>query len=192
MDLCEKHCKQIYNYGEITNPSSYNIQDKNLIEIYDEYAVLILKDRSGKVIAESFIDIESVAIVKEYKWSLGSHGYVTSGCGKKQILLHRLLSNAPAGMYVDHINGNKLDNRKNNYRLCTNQENNRNKGLYSHNTSGVTGVTYDKSRSKWQAQIVVNDQNIHLGRYDNFQDAVNARVKAEEVYFKEYRPNYDI
>lgn len=188
MFLCEKHCKQIYNYGKITNPSSYNQNEKNKIEIYDKFALLVLKNINGEIVGKSIIDLDDIDVVKQYKWSLGNHGYVTSGCGKNQILLHRLLSNAPSDLYVDHINRNKLDNRKLNYRFCTNQENNRNKDLYSHNSSGITGVTWNKERNKWQSQIVVDNKNINLGRFDLFDDAVNARLMAEEKYFKDFMP----
>ena len=188
MFLCEKHCKQIYKYGEITDSSSYNQNDKNEIKLYEDYAMLILKNKRGEIVGESIIDLDDVDLISQYKWTLGNHGYVTSGSGKNQILLHRLLSNAPNNVYVDHINRNKLDNRKLNYRFCTNQENNRNKDLYAHNSSGITGVTWNKERSKWQAQIVVNDKNISLGRFEVFDDAVNARLNAEEKYFKDFMP----
>mgnify|MGYP005767621391 CR=1 FL=1 len=188
MYLCEKHCKQIYAYGKITNSSSYNQNDKNEIRIYEDFAILVLKNKYGKIVGESIIDIDDVDIISQHKWSLGNHGYVTSGAGKNQILLHRLLSHAPNDVYVDHINRNKLDNRKSNYRFCTNQENNRNKGLFSHNTSGITGVTWNKERNKWQAQIVVNNQNINLGRFLSFDEAVKARLQAEEKYFKDFMP----
>lgn len=147
-----------------------------------------MKNKSGEVVAESLIDLEDVDVVLQHKWTLGSHGYITSGAGKNQILLHRLLSNAPQNVYVDHINRNKLDNRKLNYRFCTNQENNRNKDLYSHNSSGITGVTWNKERNKWQAQIVVNNKNISLGRFDDFENAVKVRLDAEKIYFKDFIP----
>lgn len=188
MFLCEKHCKQIYKYGNITDNSSYNQKDKNDIKVYKDYALLILKNKYGEITGKSIIDLDDIEIVKQYKWTLGNHGYVTSGAGKNQILLHRLLSNAFDGIYVDHINRNKLDNRKLNYRFCTNQENNRNKDLYSHNSSGITGVTWNKERNKWQAQIVVDNKTINLGRYESFDEAVKARLKGEEEYFKDFMP----
>ena len=79
-----------------------------------------------------------------------------------------------------------MTNRKQNLRICTNQENNFNKGLYSHNTSGVSGVSWDKSRNKWEASIKINRKKIHLGRFENFNEAVNKRKEAEEVYFGEF------
>ena len=188
MFLCNKHRRQIYKYGDITDPSSYNQKDKNDIGIHEDYALLVLRNKSGDITGKSIIDMDDIDIVKQYKWTLGNHGYVTSGAGKNQILLHRLLSNAFDGIYVDHINRNKLDNRKLNYRFCTNQENNRNKDLYSHNSSGITGVTWNKDRNKWQAQIVVDDKNINLGRYDSFDDAVKARLDGEKKYFKDFMP----
>lgn len=60
--------------------------------------------------------------------------------------------------------------------------------MYSHNSSGITGVTWNKERRKWQAQIVVNDKNINLGRYESFDDAVKARLEGEKKYFKDFMP----
>lgn len=64
-----------------------------------------------------------------------------------------------------------------------------NSGLSSNNTSGVTGVHWDKLNKKWKAQIGYNYKRIQLGSFDNFEDAVAARKQAEEKYFGEY--SYD-
>lgn len=83
---------------------------------------------------------------------------------------------------IDHINGNKADNRICNLRLVTNKKNTRNHKMYSHNTSGVTGVCFNEQSRKWYAQINVGNKQIHLGSFYNFQDAVTARKQAEKEY----------
>lgn len=95
-------------------------------------------------------------------------------------LLHRYLLNPPSNMTVDHINRNPLDNRRCNLRICTQFENNQNQ---KSNTSGKVGVSYIKTENKWLAFIKVNGKQIRLGRFKNYNDAVNARLQAEKKYF---------
>jgi len=97
--------------------------------------------------------------------------------------LHRFLLNAKSGDYVDHINGNPLDNRRDNLRICSNSANLRNGNLRINNTSGYKGVSWDKSRKKWATVIKVKYKSIHLGRYISFEDAVKARKEAEAKYW---------
>ena len=59
----------------------------------------------------------------------------------------------------------------------------------SSNTSGQKGVFWNKRDKKWQSEIMIKGKAIRLGRYDNKQDAINARLEAEEKYFKEYNRN---
>lgn len=155
----------------------------NEIIIHDDYAEILLYDTHGIETNRTIIDIDDINNIVQYKWHHRNNGY----CGANpNILLHRIIMNVKNGEYVDHINGNKLDNRKQNLRICTNQENNFNKGLYSHNTSGVTGVSWDKSRNKWEVSIKINQKKINLGRFENFNDAVNKRKDAEIIYFGEF------
>ena len=91
-------------------------------------------------------------------------------------------------MYIDHINGNKLDNRKSNLRVCSNADNLKNRvKLPSNNTSGILGVRYRADRSKWYAEIQVNNKRIRLGSYIDKESAVRARLEAEIKYFDEYK-----
>jgi hypothetical protein len=89
----------------------------------------------------------------------------------------------PDDCYVDHINRNKLDNRRENLRIASKGENAINSKVPSNNTSGFKGVTWDKSKGKWQAQIMYQQKYIHIGRYTNLADAVEARrIKAVELF----------
>ncbi|OGN96974.1 MAG: hypothetical protein A2Z77_00560 [Chloroflexi bacterium RBG_13_51_36] len=87
---------------------------------------------------------------------------------------------------TDHINRNKIDNRRSNLRPATHAENNRNVGLRCDNTSGFRGVYWYRWYSKWLAYISVNGKRIHLGYFDDLQDAISARLSAEEKYFGEF------
>lgn len=83
---------------------------------------------------------------------------------------------------LDHINRDKLDNRITNLRVAGKIINSRNTDLRSDNSSGITGVTFDKSRDKWIAQIIIRGKNIHLGRFSNIKQAAQARLIAENHY----------
>lgn len=106
----------------------------------------------------------------------------------KKISLHRhLLDCKPGdGKIVDHATGNTLDNRKANIRICTASGNQRNSKRQTNNQSGRSGVGYHKASRKWRARIVVNNKEIYLGVYDNYEDACKAREEAESKYFKEF------
>ncbi len=80
---------------------------------------------------------------------------------------------------IDHIDRNGLNNRIGNLRVADKQINARNAKLREDNTSGVCGVTFDRSRGKWLAQMHVRGRNVHFGRFDDFADAVAARKKGE-------------
>lgn len=89
-------------------------------------------------------------------------------------------------LYVDHINGDTLDNRRCNLRYATNQQNQANSKLKSNNTSGYKGVTWDPVNKKWVAQIMFNRKNIKLGRFKNKLKAHQAYVSAGTRLFGEY------
>lgn len=99
------------------------------------------------------------------------------------IEMHRFIMNFPKGKYVDHINHNTLDNRKCNLRICNNADNIRNGKIRTNNKSGHTGVSLNKTKTKWEANIKVNYKSIYLGVYSNIEDAIKARKEAEKKYF---------
>lgn len=94
-------------------------------------------------------------------------------CGK---YIHRMIMSEPPGMVIDHIDGNKLDNRKENLRICTQQQNGWNRGKPSNNTSGFKGVCWHKQTQKWQA--IINHK--HIGYFKTAEKAYEAYVKAAQ------------
>jgi len=142
---------------------------------------LPLINSSGVVVAYSKLDIEFKLLLKQI-WYLRRDGYAM----RNHILLHRYIIGAVDRQLVDHVNGDKLDNRKSNLRLCTHSENLSNRGIQSNNTSGYKGVTWHKSRNKWRAFIIKDRLNIHLGYYTNEREAAIAYNKAALHYHKEF------
>jgi hypothetical protein len=121
------------------------------------------------------------------KWCLAKKRgmfYPQKRINHKIIEMHRYILNPPKDKYVDHINSDTLDNRRNNLRICSNGANLRNGRIRKNNKSGFSGVTWDKSRNKWQVRIKVNYKTIHLGRFDSFEQAVKIRKEASKVYWE--------
>ena len=131
------------------------------------------------------IDFEDFEKVSKYFWTY-SKGYARRSNNKQP--MHRfVLGLGEAERYkieVDHINRNRLANRKSNLRIVTRQENMLNKSDYKNNTSGVKGVKWNKKLEKWQVQISHNKKRIHLGVFTDLEEAKQVRKKAEEKYFK--------
>ena len=88
----------------------------------------------------------------------------------------------PYPSVLDHINRDKTDNRISNLRLCTCSENNYNRGLPRNNTSGHRGVYYEKNKKTWRPSIRINGKTVSLGSYKTKEDAINARLKAEQEH----------
>lgn len=98
---------------------------------------------------------------------------------------HSIIMPAKAGFEVDHINRNKLDNRKENLRYVTHQQNLLNCKVRKDNCSGVKGVTWRKDRNCWTAQVRYQNRKIHLGNFQKLEEAILARLKAEIEYYQE-------
>ena len=114
-------------------------------------------------------------------------GYLQVKVDGKYHMVHRIIwglfnDKIPDNMEIDHINHIRDDNRLENLRLVTRQENRRNQSRSVKNTSGVIGVSRYEARNQWQSQIKVNGKNIHLGFYNDFEEAVKVRKEAENKY----------
>lgn len=120
------------------------------------------------------VDDSDYGLLEEYSWCIAVNGYAVARVSGKVVYMHRFLLQATKGQITDHINGNRLDNRRSNLRLCTSSENAKNQGIKINNTSGYKGVSFDKKRSKFHAYIKVNYKRKHLGYYDTATEAANA------------------
>ena len=115
-----------------------------------------------------------------------SHGYLRVTIDSRQYKLHRIIWLWMTGRWpdpeIDHKNHIKSDNWWSNLREVTHKENHKNQKLPKNNTSGVCGVSWVKRDEKWQALIMVNGKDKHLGYFDKQEDAVAAREIAEAKY----------
>ena len=115
--------------------------------------------------------------------TLKSHGYLCVGINYNSYRAHRLIFLMHKGYLpktVDHINGDKLDNRIENLRAATIGQNQHNRKTNANNTSGYKGVCWNKAQKKWTARITLERKNIHLGYFANVEEAAEVVRKARE------------
>jgi hypothetical protein len=126
--------------------------------------------------------------------TLNNNGYyrvaLSHNNNGKNYYIHRLIAiyfipNPDNKPIIDHINNNPLDNRIQNLRWCNQSENGMNHKIPKNNTSGFKGINWYKNR--WCARITINNKNKNLGRFENLQDAINARRTASNELFGEFQ-----
>lgn len=137
---------------------------------------MVIKIKSGHKI---LIDKVDLPIIENNVFYVTKLGYPQTSKG---VTLHRLIMNSPNGWSIDHINRNKLDNRRNNLRLVTHRENMMNCKLSKNNKSGVNGVSWSSEYGKWRAYGNRYYKQISLGYFSKLEDATLARQKWENIY----------
>lgn len=138
----------------------------------------------------TIVDDEDYERLAKFKWRLDD-GYAVRSeiqeSGKMATKrIHRYIIGNVNGAQVDHVNCDKLDNRRANLRPCTHSQNQFNRGRPSNNTSGHKGVTWCSSRGKWQSGIWVSGRYIQIGRFQNIQDAIDAYSNAAKEHAGEF------
>lgn len=142
---------------------------------------------------EFYFDLEDFDKIKDYYWRHDKRNYIKTKIKQKTVFMHRLILDVDdKNICVDHIHGENThnDNRRSNLRIATHSQNSMNKKIIKTNTSGCTGVYYNKKNNNWRAKITVNKKYIELGSYNNIEDAIKARKDAEEKYFGEWSYEY--
>lgn len=139
----------------------------------------------------AIVDDDDFERCMKFRWHISSNGYVVSHIrsgdrSDTKQLLSRFVTNAPNGVLVDHKDGNKFDNRKAELRFCTKSQNGWNRGKNKNNTSGFKGVSWDRFKSKWKAQIQVHGKNIYIGRFNDIEECAAAYAEAALKYHGEF------
>jgi hypothetical protein len=140
------------------------------------------------------VDLDDLYRIRGEEWvhyrSHNGHDYVRKR-GNGKILLHRLLIDATKGELVDHKNGDTLDNRKKNLRICTTVQNLQNSKLKKNSEQGFKGV--EPRGNKWIARIGINGKKKYLGIFSSKEDAARAYDEAAILFFGEFaRTNKDL
>lgn len=140
----------------------------------------------------AIIDDEDLELVNKWKWcyahgyAVRSGGYQSDGRKKRLIYMHRVIAGCMLYQKADHVNRNRLDNRRSNLRICTQAQNLANQGARPGNSSGYKGVSWDKLAGKWKAQICKNYKRKYLGNFVLLEDAVKAYNDAAKEHFGEF------
>ena len=181
-------CLLLEHNRELAKKNSIRYKQYNKYDLSGDYGIGYTN--KGE---EFYFDLEDYDKIKNICWSINKDGYVIGMDQKvtrsKSMRMHRtVMGVTDPNIFIDHINvKDKHDNRKQNLRIATPQQNNFNRSRQINNTSGTTGVSWSISNSKWHAYIKLNRKNINLGYYTDINEAIKARKEAEIKYFGEYR-----
>lgn len=137
----------------------------------------------------ALVDNEDYGFLNKFSWRYNSsEGYARTNFAvnigkRKDVGMHRLVINPFTEYQIDHINGNKLDNRKQNLRVCTQKENIFNRKPLHNKSSKYKGVGFYKRTKQWQARITINGKLIHLGMFSTEKEAALVYNKAAKKFF---------
>lgn len=167
---------------ERTRQMGLNNRNPNKIIIKDEVVEVYFNNTDNYFIC----DLEDLELTKSRTWFESEQGYArTLEVNKKFKFFHNYIVPNTDNEFCDHINGNRLDNRRNNLRSVTQQQNAMNAGLHKNNTSGCTGVC--KNNNSWVAYINYLQKRINIGSFKTKEEAITARKQKEEELFGKYR-----
>lgn len=143
-----------------------------------------LKDGVYAIVDES--DYEELS---KHKWTLKGDGYAHRGTPRperKWILMHRQIMQPLTSMQVDHINGNRLDNRKENLMIVNYSQSQINRKIGTNNKSGYKGVHKNNKSNKWFANIRIDGKIKYLGGFGDIKEAVRVRDNAVKKYYGDF------
>ena len=147
----------------------------------------LMKIESKGKIYDVLFDPEDGELISSINWVISGNG----GIHGNKAYLHRWIMNPKPNEVVDHINHNRLDNRRCNLRVCSKKNNHRNMVLRKHNTSGVCGVYFNKNTNKWNAQINSDGKVRPLGTFNTLEEAKKVRREMENKLWGEFAPRWD-
>lgn len=160
-----------------------NTEKQNLYSIYENELFVRGHTKNGV----SFIfDINDYEEVIKHTWYLSKRGYIATSVKRRATPMHKVLLGDTTGFDVDHISRDKLDNRRNNLRLCTHQENSFNQKKRNTNTTGFMGVSFMKHVGRYEAYVHFNGKKYHMGLHNNAFDAAVARDEGAIHFFGEF------
>lgn len=159
-----------------------------------KHITLNSKNNDGKLL---IVDDDMFDYMSKTSWHIDKNGYAVAyqkGSYTKingivkviRLKAHRVITNCPANMVVDHINGNKLDCRKENLRICTMAQNQMNKVKKATKPNSYKGVYFDKRRNHWYAMIGINRKMFRIGTFNSEIEAALSYDKRALELFGEF------
>lgn len=178
---CRKHYYQYHDRGK--ENVGNDIYFTNSYEEHEDYISLIIARNNERY--EILIDIDDYDKINRYNWCVSHDGYIVGTLeNRKQVKLHRYIMNCPNELVVDHINHNKLDNRKSNLRLATVQENSMNQRKPKNNTSGYKNIRM--KNNKYEISVMVEGKR-HYASASTLEEAIKIRDKMLDELHKEFQ-----
>lgn len=184
--------REIKEMPSKTNAAEYTQLKVNDYKIYDNYAAIFIdSSRYGRL--ECLVDEQNLQDLIQRRWfasynssSKSFYAYSKISVNKKRITLqmHRIITNCPKGLVVDHINHNTLDNRLCNLRIVTDAQNKQNQipTIATSTTSKFRGVSYDSVIGKYRAYCSHNGKKVHIGLFETETEANEAVKAARKIY----------
>lgn len=192
-EYCRKHYMQMYHHGHILDRTIY---DRNEWLEYDNYAECVTYDKNLKPNGRVKFDIDDAQRLKDKKIYICNHNgkYYAVICERNlhKTMAHRYVMGLYKEEYsirkvVDHINGDSLDNRKSNLRICSHSENMSN----IRKKDKIVGVNLKKD-GRYTARLMNNYRSLNLGIFDSYEEAVLARITKEKELCGNFGPNRDL
>jgi len=192
-EYCKRHLMQMWRYGKVLERTIF---DRNEWILNDNYAECITYDKNFEPNAKVKFDLDDYDKLKDKKIYICRHNSkiyaIISTPQLHKILAHRFVMGVHNEEYsikrvVDHINGDTLDNRKSNLRICSHRENMTN----IRKKGKITGVNRLRD-GKYSARLMKDYKTLDLGKYDSFEEAVLARITKENELCGEFGPNKDL
>jgi hypothetical protein len=179
--LCEKHYRRNKKHGSPFSLKKKTPKQKSITTSGNIAYIELTKGKYAK------IDISDVDIIKKYSWQYSSSGYAVHK-GETSILMHRYIIGSKNEQEVDHINQDKLDNRRENLRICTHSENLSNRKKFNGSLTKYKGIY--RRGDKFCAKIQKNNKVTHLGTFNTEEEAAKAyNIASESIYGKFSSPN---
>lgn len=174
------------------------LKDANLTKVNHKLLIDELKCKFKKIKNEHgnyifiiknkhiIIDKDTYPLIYKHKWYIDKYNYVKT---KNDLLSRLILDCKDSNLIIQHINGNKLDNRRCNLRIITREQKSLISELsFKNSSSKYIGVYWDKSKKKWGSRIKINKELTHLGYFDRESDAALARDYASKKHYKDLGP----
>ena len=162
----------------------------NKLPPYEVVNYFLKYDSKTGIVTWKFTASKYMKAGKRVGW-LDTQGYYSTRFLTRNYKLHRLCwllhyKEDPGGMCVDHIDGNKINNKINNLRLATYQQNRINSGTRSDNKTGATGVSWSKRSNCYIAKVTIDNKAVYSGHFHCLEEAIQARNNAANRIFKEF------
>lgn len=174
---CNKHYLRVKNHGSTDRKE----RKRTNTYIFEKDIVVIKTIKNESIL----VDKEDFENVKKWSWCVNKQGYAVANIKNKVVKINWLLFPKEKGKVHDHINGNRLDNRKCNLRLCTTFENSLNHGKQKNTPFVCVGVSQTYN-GKYRVRIMIKGKEIRIGTFEDLQTAILERKKAEQRYFNEF------